>query len=126
MVTAFGDVFSEDYHADLGVKVHVTLPDNEVSYIHFPVFTCGEYAVFLDQTEIFDGVQHRDETEMLTSGGTAVGVCSEEIPDHWHADLEWDGEGTEGESPVPYVIRFKAVEGGAEVRFTVFQIAVEE
>lgn len=126
VVTAFDEVFTEDYHADLGVEVHVTLPDNEVSYIHFPVFTCGEYAVFTDQTGVFDGIQHRDETEMLTSGGTAVGVCEEEIPEHWHADLEWDGEGTEGESPVPYVIRFKAVEGGAEVNFAVFQIAAEE
>jgi hypothetical protein len=126
VVTVFSDVFSEDYHADLGVKVSVTLPDNETSYIHFPVFTCGEYAVFLDQTEVFDGVQRRDETEMLTSGGTAVGLCEEDIPEHWHAELEWDGEGTEEDSPVPYVIRFKAVEGGGSVHFAVFQIAGEE
>ena len=126
VVTAFSDVFSEDYHADLEAKVHVTLPDNEVSYIHFPVFSCGEFAVFLDQADVFDGIRHRDETEMTVSGGTAVGVCESDIPEHWHADLEWDGDGTEGESPVPYVIRFKAVEGGAEVYFTVFKIAGED
>jgi hypothetical protein len=126
VVIAFDDVFSKEHHANLGLRVNVTLPDNEVSYIHFPVYTCGEFAIFLDQTDVFDGVQHRDGTEMLTSGGTAVGVCEEDIPEHWHADLEWDGEGTEGETPVPYVIRFKAVEGGAEVHFAVIQIAFEE
>lgn len=126
VVADFDDVFSEDYHADLAVKVSVTLPDNDVSYIHFPVFTCGEYAFFVDQAELFDGVLHRDETEITTSGGTAVSVCSDDIPEHWHADLEWDGDGTEGEDPVPYVIRFKAVDGGADVSFTVFQIAAEE
>ncbi len=125
-VSLFDSVFSEDYHADLGIRIHVTLPDNEVSYIHFEVFTCGEFAVFMDQTEVFDGILHRDGTEILTSGGTAVGVCESDIPEHWHADLEWDGDGIEGEDPVPYVIRFKAMEGGADVHFVVFQVAAEE
>jgi hypothetical protein len=126
VVTTFDDVFSADYHADLEKRVHVTLPDDEVSYIHFPVFSCGEFAVFLDQTGVFDGILHRDETEMTVSDGTAVGLCEDDIPEHRHVDLEWDGDGTEGESPVPYVIRFKAVKGGAEVYFTVFQIAGED
>lgn len=126
VVTAFDQVFSEEHHADLGIKVHVTLPDNEASYIHFPVFTCGEYAVFVDQAGVFDGVQHREETELLASGGTAVDVCSEDIPEHWHVEIEWEGADTEGESPVPYVIRFKAIEGSAEIRFAVFQITAED
>jgi len=126
VTTTFSEVFSPDYHADLGVKVHVTLPDDQVSYIHFPVFTCGEFAVFLDTADVFDVIQHRDETEMNVSGDAPVGICSEDIPEHWHADLEWDGDGTEGTDPVPYVIRFAAVAGGAEVNFAVFQIAAEE
>lgn len=126
VVTTFSDVFSADYHADLETRVHVTLPDNEVSYIHFPVYYSGEFAVFFDQTDVFEGIQHRNEAEVTVSGGTAVGLCESDIPEHWHADLEWDGDGTEGESPVPYVIRFKAVDGGAEVYFTAFQIAGED
>jgi len=126
VVTTFSEVFSEDYHADLGVKVHVTLPDDQVSYIHFPVFTCGEFAMFMDTADVFDGIQHRDQSEITVSGGTAVSLCSDDIPEHWHADLEWDGESTKGESPVPYVIRFKAVAGGMEVNFAAFQIAVED
>jgi hypothetical protein len=126
VVTTFGDVFAPNYHAELGIRVHVTLPDNQVSYIHFPVFSCGEFAVFANRTGVLDGIQHRNESEMTLSGGTAVGLCSADIPEHWHADLEWDGDGTEGTDPVPYVIRFKAVAGGGEVNFAVFQIAAED
>ena len=42
VVTVFDDVFSENSHLDLGERVHLTLPDNQISYIHFPVFSCGE------------------------------------------------------------------------------------
>ncbi len=128
VVTVFDDVFAEDYHADQETRISVTLPNNAASYIHFPVFSCGEYAVFFNQTGIFDGIQHRDGTLMTTSGGTAVTLCAENIPEHWHADLEWDGDDdqTEGTDPVPYVIRFKPIPGGGTVEFTVFQIAEEE
>lgn len=122
----FASVFVPDYHAELGIRVHVTLPDNQVSYIHFPVFSCGEFAVFMDRTGVFDGIQHRDQTNMTVSGGTAVELCSTDVPDHRHADLEWDGDGTEGTDPVPYVIRFKAIAGGGQVSFAVFQIAAED
>jgi hypothetical protein len=126
VVTAFDDVFSPDYHAELGLRIHVTLPDDQPSYIHFPVFSCGEFAVFLDQAGVFDGIQRRDQTDMTVSGGSAVELCSSAVPEHWHADLEWDGDGTEGTDPVPYVIRFQAVSGGQAVDFSVFQTTTED
>ncbi len=125
VTTTFGDVFSEDYHAELDHKVEVTLPENEASYIHFPVFYCGEFVIFLDTEDVLDGILHRDETEMAPAGGTANENCSEDLPEHWHMDLEWDGEGAEGDSPVPYVIRFKALPSQT-VSFVVMQKSVEE
>ena len=125
VTSTFASVFAPDYHAELGIRAHVTLPDSQVSYIHFPVYSCGEFAMFVDQVSVVDGIQHRNQTEVLLSGGTAVDLCSSNIPEHWHADLEWDGDGTEGTDPVPYVLRFKAIPGGAEINFAVFQIASE-
>ena len=126
VVAEFSAVFAEDYHADLGIRVHVTLPDDQPSYLHFAVFSAGQFAVFLDQPAVFDGILHRDQTDVTVSGGSAVELCSIDAPEHWHANLGWDGDGTEGTTPVPYVIRFQAVAGGAEVSFAVFQIAVAE
>jgi hypothetical protein len=106
VTTTFDDVFSEDYHADLDVPVTVTLPDNEVSYIHFPVTETAEYVVFLGRDSVFTTIKHRDETDQSPAGGVANGVCESDLPDHWHADLTYDGDGS---GPVPFVIEFAAV-----------------
>lgn len=106
VVTTFGDVFDGDYHADLDKAVYVTLPEQQASYIHFPVSGSGEYVVFLDTADVFDKVFDRNEAEQAVSGGGANGACPEVLVDYWHVHLEYDGDGF---GPVPYVIGFKAV-----------------
>ena len=115
VVTTFAGVFAADYHADLEVPVEVTLPDNEVSYIHFPCLEDGEYVIFLSHAEVLEAVLDRNENELVLGGGVANGMCSEVIPDHYHADLTYDGD---GEGPVPFVLRFAAVPSET-VRFLV-------
>ncbi len=105
VVETFSEVFSEDYHAELGVPVEVTLPDNAVGHIHFPVTSSGEFAVFLDTAEVFDAIVDQSENDMLASGGTPNSVCPTTLVDHYHADLTYNGSG----DPQAYVLRFKAV-----------------
>ncbi len=107
VVESFDDVFSEDYHADLDTPVEATLPDNAESYIHFPVYQSGEYVVFLDTADVFGAVYDRNGDEASASGGIANGMCEDVLADHYHVGgVEYDGD---GESPVPYVIKFAAV-----------------
>ncbi len=116
VVDVFDDVFDETYHADLDVPVEVTLPDNAESYIHFPVFQSGEYVVFLDTEGVFDTVYDRNEVEASISGGVPNGVCPDVLTDHYHVGgVVYDGD---GESPVPYVIKFKAV-SAQTIRFII-------
>jgi hypothetical protein len=55
---------------------------------------------------VFTTIKHRDETDQSPAGGVANGVCESDLPDHWHADLTYDGDGS---GPVPFVIEFAAV-----------------
>ena len=111
VVTTFAEVFGPDSRADLDVPVEVQLPDNQVSYIHFPVTATGEYVLFFDKAGVFDTVLHRgDKTTGQAvspppSGGTPNGKCETVLPEHWHASLTYDGDGS---GPVPYVLQFKA------------------
>ncbi|MBW2455664.1 MAG: hypothetical protein JRI68_14190 [Deltaproteobacteria bacterium] len=105
VVETFSEVFSETYHAELGVPAEVTLPDNAPSYIHFPMTSTGELVVFLDTAEVFDAILDQSENDMLASGGTPNSVCPTTLLDHHHAVLTYSGSG----DPVPYVLRFKAV-----------------
>jgi len=102
----FSAVFSEDTHADIGVPVEVTLPDQALSYIHFPVTSSGEHLVFLDTAGVLDTILDADETDQLPAGGSANSACPDELTDHYHADLDYSGSGGD---PVPFVLRFKAV-----------------
>lgn len=110
VATTFADVFSPDTHADLDVPVEVTLPDNATSYIHFPVLETGDYVLFFNTTGAFETVLHRGDMVTGTavspppSGGTPNGMCETVLTEHWHAELEYDGDGS---GPVPYVIEFK-------------------
>ncbi len=116
VVENFDDVFSEDYHAELGVAVAVTLPDNAPSHIHLPVSSSGEFVVFLDTADVFDAFLDQGGNDMLAVGGGANSVCANELPDQYHADLIYSGSG----DPVPYVIRFNAVPTQT-VTFTIVQ-----
>ncbi len=122
VTTTFGDVFDGAYHADLDVPVYVTLPEQQASYIHFPVEVSGEYVVFLNTAGVFDKILDSDEVEQATSGGVANGECPEVLVDHYHGLLEYDGDGT---GPVPFVIGFQAV-AAQEVGFIVMLKAAAE
>ncbi len=101
VVTSFEDF--PDAHADLYEPIEVELPANEVSYIHFPVTHDDEYVIFVDTADAIDAVMHRDESEVSSfHAAGANGMCDTDIPEHYHAELEMDGE----EPPVPYIIRF--------------------
>ena len=110
VATTFADVFSADTHADLDVPVEVALPDQEASYIHFAVTETGDYVLFFDTAGAFETVLPRGDATPGTpvspppSGGTPNGKCETVLTEHWHATLEYDGDGS---GPVPYVIEFK-------------------
>lgn len=99
------DVFDHAHHAERGHPTTVTLPENAVSYIHFPVEWHGDYVVFLSETGVLDEIVDREETVMSKGGGVPNGRCSDVIRDHYHAHLHYDPpSGHSG--PIPYVLRF--------------------
>jgi len=101
VVTAFADFPSA--HADLYELIEVELTANASSYIHFPVTHDDEYVIFVDTADAIDAVMHRDETDVMSfHAAGANGMCSTDIPEHYHVELEMDGD----EPPVPYIIRF--------------------
>lgn len=102
---AIEDVFDHAYHAERGRPTTVTLPENRVSYIHFPVEWHGDYVVFLSEAGVLDEIVDREEAVMTKSGGVPNGKCSDVIRDHYHAHLHYDPpSGHSG--PIPYVLRF--------------------
>jgi len=116
--TAVSDFASfKDAHVDLDHAYAIQLPDGVPGYVHFPVKATGEYVIFLSDAGRFDTFMHRDGTEVspAATGGVAASSCANVVGDHWHATLAFDAEaGVNG--PVPYVVRFKAVPGGATVK----------
>ena len=103
VVTVFADF--PDAHADLYEPVEVELPVNAASYVHFPVTHDGEYVIFVDTLGAIDAVMHRDGSEVGSfHAAGASGKCSDAIPEHYHAELEMDGDGDK----VPYIVRFAA------------------
>jgi hypothetical protein len=101
VATAFADF--PNVHADLYEPIEVALPANTSSYIHFPVTHNGEYVIFVDTAGSVEAVMHRNETDVTgLSAAGANGMCSTEIPEHYHLELAMDGE----TAPVPYIIRF--------------------
>lgn len=121
VATTFAEAFSADTHADLDVPVEVTLPEAESSYIHFSVAETGDYVFFFDTADGFETVLHRgDETTGTPispppSGGTPNAMCETVLTEHWHASLQYDGDGS---GPVPYVIEFKAT-SSQKVKFII-------
>ena len=95
-------------HADLDVPVHVTLVAGSENYIHFPVEKKGIYVMFLDKADIFDSAYDKSQNELLVSGGTANGMCSDVLADHWHITADYDDIPEDGK--LPAVVKFKAVE----------------
>jgi len=93
----------------------VTLPNNKVSYIHFPVRLSGGYVIFFDTTDVFDKVLDKNEQEIAESGGVPNGPCSDLLEDHYHIELTYNGSGG---YPIPYVIRFKTV-AAKKVKFII-------
>lgn len=116
--TAVSDFASfEDAHMDLDHAYAVQLPDGVPGYVHFPVKATGEYVIFLSDAGRFDAFMHRDGTEVspAATGGVAASSCASVVGDHWHVALTFDAEaGANG--PVPYIVRFKPVPGGATVK----------
>jgi hypothetical protein len=101
VVTSFQDFPSA--HADLYEPIEVELPANTASYIHFPVTHDDEHVIFVDNADAIDAVMHRDGTDVTGfHAAGANGQCSSDIPEHYHVDLEMDGDPPR----VPYIIRF--------------------
>jgi len=115
VVTAFADF--PDAHADLYEPIEVELPAGAASYVHFPVTHDGEYVIFVDTEGAVDAVMHRSETEVGSfHAAGANGKCSDTIPEHYHVDLEMDGDGDK----VPYILRFADTFASAtKVRFLI-------
>lgn len=95
-------------HADLDMPVHITLTENSENFIHFPVAKKGTYVIFLDKASVFDSAYDKDESELLTSGGTANGMCPDDLKDHWHITANYEDIPDGGK--LPAVIKFKSTE----------------
>jgi len=101
----FSSVFHEDYHADLATAVSVDLPDQAVSYIHFPVTHDSEYVVFLDTAGVLQAILDNEQNDQGASSGGPNGKCKADLVDHWHAELH-----NHTGSTVPFVLEFAAVD----------------
>lgn len=115
VVTAFED-FSQA-HADLDTLYKITLPDNQASYLHFPVMETGTYTIMLSEADAFDSFMHRDQTDKTTLSETLTFSCNDQIKDHHRAALDFDGSATD--TKVPYIVRFKAIAGGKTLSFAI-------
>ncbi len=104
VTTDFDSVFDGAYHADLATAVTVTLPDQQASYIHFPVEHDSEYVVFLDTEGVLQAILDKDGADSGASGGAPNGMCPESLVDHWHAHLH-----NHTGSTVPFVLELAAV-----------------
>lgn len=106
----------EDAHVELDQPYQIALPANAAGYVHFPVTRSGEYVVFLSDAGVFDALMNRNGQDLSpsASGGVANAKCADSIKDHWHASLVFDAP--VGQTPIPYVVRFKAVASPSSVK----------
>jgi hypothetical protein len=94
-----------DAHAELLERIDVTLLEGQQSFIHFPVTETGDYVVMMSAADVLVGVADAEGT-LLTTADDKAGAnpqCDTELVEHWHAHLEYTGDGTD---PVPHVLEF--------------------
>ncbi|MEM1129714.1 MAG: hypothetical protein AAGH83_04240 [Pseudomonadota bacterium] len=102
------EVLSQDFipahHAPRNIPIEVTLPDNVVSYIHFPIVEDGTYLVYATLPDRLVGLKKQDGTAIASTTVDAAESCATVLPGGLTADLEL-GEITH---PTPVAIEFSA------------------
>ncbi|MEM7444880.1 MAG: hypothetical protein AAF414_16275 [Pseudomonadota bacterium] len=112
--TELSEDFVPAHHAPRNIPIEVALPDNVVSYIHFPIVEDGTYLVYATEPDRLIGLEEKNGTTIASSTIDAAQDCPDVLAGGLTADINL---GTLM-GPVPIAIEFSAGEA-SEIRLIV-------
>lgn len=83
---------SEDFvpahHAPRNIPIEVALPNNAVSYIHFPIVEDGTYLIYTTEPNRLVGLKEKNGNAIVSSTVGAAQDCSDVLTGGLTADIE--------------------------------------